>query len=182
MASLGIIGRIQSVEADGDPSPFQPPPASPVDNAYFGAAPFAFGADQVMRFRLRPLAPGSEAPDIDDPDYLANALRERLADDAAGPVAFAFEAQIRPAASLDPATDIENAHQGWDEKEHTIHRLAELTIPPQAIDTEEATEACERLVFKPWIGLAAHRPLGGINRLRRPVYNASSDARGQANP
>ena len=48
-----------------------------------------------------------------------------------------------------------------------------ITIPPQDFETDERRALCESLTFSPWHGLAEHRPLGGINRLRRPVYDAS---------
>jgi hypothetical protein len=31
--------------------------------------------------------------------------------------------------------------------------------------------------FSPWHGLAAHRPLGSINRVRKPAYEMSSGFR-----
>ena len=36
---------------------------------------------------------------------------------------------------------------------------------------------CERLVFTPWHSLAAHQPIGSINRLRKAVYEASAQHR-----
>lgn len=48
-----------------------------------------------------------------------------------------------------------------------------LSIPIQEFDSPQQRMACERLVFSPWHGLVDHQPLGGINRLRRAVYEAS---------
>jgi len=49
---------------------------------------------------------------------------------------------------------------------------------PQSPHTPEALEHCEMLAFSPWHSLAAHQPLGSINRLRRSVYSESANHRG----
>jgi hypothetical protein len=90
-------------------------------------------------------------------------------------VVFAFEAQIRTAADVEGAieTQIEDASVTWDAS-HAFRQLATLTIPPQDFETGERHSLCEGLFFTPWHGVAEHRPLGGINRLRRAVYEASA--------
>ncbi len=169
----GIIARIRSSGLTATPPAFQHPPASPVDNDYFGASPFLLGSDQVMRFRVRPRNPSSAEPNVDDPDYLRNALVRRLSDECQGPVIFDFEVQVRSASEIDPDRDIENASLPWSDDIPFVP-VAVLTIPLQEFDTPEQNARCEALVFTPWHGLEAHRPLGGINRLRRAVYEASA--------
>lgn len=171
--TLQLIKRIQSSAVEGETGAFQVPPSSPVDNDYFSAAPFLLGPDQVMRFRARPVAPSHDTPDISDSNYLRTALVQRLCNKEAGDVVFHFEVQVRQADSIDPVKDIENASEGWPD-EIPYQPVATLTIPLQKFDTPEQREHCERLVFTPWHGLEAHRPLGGINRLRRAVYEASA--------
>ncbi|WP_189654788.1 hypothetical protein [Paracoccus mutanolyticus] len=57
-----------------------------------------------------------------------------------------------------------------------------LTIPPQEFDTPERRARGEGLRFSPWHALAAHRPLGEINAVRRVVYPASQRAPMSAQP
>lgn len=168
-----IVQRIRSASLTATPPAFQKPPASPVDNNYFSASSFLLGPDHVMRFRVRPRNPSTAEPDIGDPDYLRTALVRRLKDECAGPVVFDFEIQVRPAGEIDADVDIENASREWSESIPFVP-AATLTIPLQEFDTPALNERCEKLVFTPWHGLAAHRPLGGINRLRRAVYEASA--------
>jgi hypothetical protein len=52
--------------------------------------------------------------------------------------------------------------------------VAKITIKPQDFDTESRRRKCEALFFTPWHGVAEHRPIGGINRLKLGVYRASS--------
>jgi hypothetical protein len=155
---------------------FQPAPASPVDNDYFSAAPFLFGEDHVMKFAALPLNRSTDLPKLTDGDnYLRKALHERLkpgGDD----VVFQFAVQVRTANQLQGKieTEIEDACVKWDD---SLHVVATLTIPPQDIDAPERRALCEKLFFTPWHGIDAHRPLGGINRLRKAVYDASAQLR-----
>ena len=72
---------------------------------------------------------------------------------------------------MDLATDIENASTEWKDK---YVKVARIVIPAQEVDSPELRLECERLFFTPWHGITAHKPLGGINRLRKAVYDASA--------
>ena len=52
-----------------------------------------------------------------------------------------------------------------------------IVAPQEDIDSAEHKAQCERLVFTPWHSLAAHQPIGSINRLRKAVYEASAQHR-----
>ena len=65
---------------------------------------------------------------------------------------------------------IEDASVVWDEAESPFRSVAKITVQNQPFGTGAAFAACERMSFNPWQSLAAHRPLGGINRVRRAVY------------
>lgn len=164
-----IVQRIRaSSVADGA---FFEPPASPVDNPYFSAAPFLFGEGRAMKFRASPTAPSTEPPNVNDPNYLRTALIERLKSEA---VVFDFAIQVRCRNQLDLPKDIENASHAWDDE---FIKVATITIPPQNFDSPEQRVKCERLFFTPWHGIPEHRPLGGINRLRKAVYLGSGKFR-----
>lgn len=177
METMEIITRIRTgikhAEIPEIPD-FQTPPASPLDNEYFSASPFMFGPTHVMRFKVTPVSPSVEPPQISDPNYLRSKLVQRLRDTSAGDVEFHFMIQIRHVDEIDPARDIENASHAWPDE---FHHIASLTIPLQEFDTPGPQNECEQLEFSPWRGLEAHRPLGGINRLRRAVYEASAGYR-----
>lgn len=132
-----------------------------------------------MKFSAVPVDPPAEAqPNVADPNYLRNALIERLAvrEDARA-VVFKFQVQRRATSGLDVARDIENASTEWPESEHAFVTVATITIPPQGFDSPGRRAACESLIFSPWHGVQEHRPLGGINRMRRAVYEASASFR-----
>ncbi len=173
-----IIGQIQSAEPfPAPPFAFQKPPASPVDNRYFSGSPFLFGEDRIMKFSASPLDPSSAVPNTGDEDYLRTALLERLTAPDAKDIVFDFQVQVRAASSLDIETEIEDACGEWREEDHPFVTVATIAIPPQNFDTDERKRLGEDLTFTPWHGIAEHRPLGGINRLRLAVYEASTQLR-----
>lgn len=176
----GIIKRIQSLSLTAQPPAYQAPPASPVDNRYFGGAPFLFGDDNAMKFSANPLSPvAGDGLSLADPSYLRAALRERLTAQGAQGVIFEFQVQVRNASELAGKidTEIEDASVQWDEAQHPFVTVGIIAIPPQDFEAAERRALCESLVFTPWHGIAEHRPLGGINRLRRTVYDASASFR-----
>ena len=175
LKSRDIIFRIKGFV----PPPFQPSPLSPLDNSYFSAAPFLLGEGRAMKFVCKPLNPatGELGDAVNDPDYLLTAMRTRMAAADGNDICFTFQIQVRDAASLAGKidTEIEDACTEWTEP---FIDAAHIRISPQDIASPERREFCETLFYTPWHGLAEHRPLGGINRLRRNVYDISAERRG----
>ena len=65
---------------------------------------------------------------------------------------------------------IDNLTVSWPEEQSPLFTVGRLTVEQQDIDFEKQREFCENLTFSPWHGLAVHRPVGALNRLRRVVY------------
>jgi hypothetical protein len=144
--------------------------ASPLESKYFSAAPFQFGKDRVMKFGVRPMdAAQSAMPASPGPNYLREAAIKHL---RAKPACFEFLVQVRPASGPDLA--IEDVTVEWKEEETAFQRVARITIPAQEFDSPASRAICENLFFTPWHSIEEHRPLGGINRLRKAVYLESS--------
>lgn len=60
--------------------------------------------------------------------------------------------------------------------------VARITVEPQMAWSPERSKAGDdRLSFSPWRGLAAHRPLGSIMRMRRHAYAMSARFRAERN-
>ena len=62
-----------------------------------------------------------------------------------------------------------------------FHRVGTIDIPSQDFRNPEQIALAEHLWFTPWHALAEQRPLGGINRIRKAAYGASSAVRHQLN-
>jgi len=78
---------------------------------------------------------------------------------------------------------VEDASVEWDETHSVPVTVATLVIPAQRVDPSgELAARCEPMSFNPWHSLVEHRPLGGMNRLRKVVYLASVQKRGDSRP
>ena len=172
-----IIRRISSLQVDGEKGAYQTPPASPEENAYFSGAPYLFGPDRVMKYAVRPVGEAAcGKPDVADPNYLRAGLTRRLSGPNAKGIVLDFQVQLRTKADLAGKleTEIEDACTEWKDPFVTVARI---TIPPQDFNTAEARSLCENLFFTPWHSVKEHQPIGGINRLKLGVYQASSEFR-----
>jgi hypothetical protein len=158
---------------------------NPLQAQYFGAAPFKFGPERVMKYSAAPV-PATPQPDFaaqPSENYLGEALAQTMQE--SGPVTFDFKILVRD-QEADFGPDqllIESATTTWDtadKKEVDAYgNVARLIIrTPQQTTIDVAKAACEKLAFTPWHSLAAHQPVGGINRLRRSVYYNSATHRG----
>lgn len=147
------------------------PVAHPLQVQYFGAAPFLFGANKVMRFTVKPISnKDSKLPENPKDNYLREALHDTMKEGQ--DIAFSFQIQLRKCSD---DLGIENAQSEWDESKFPFEEVAQITIPnPQETLSEENIIPCEKLAFNPWHSLIEHRPIGSINRLRKSVYLSSS--------
>lgn len=148
--------------------------ASPLDIAYWSTTPYRFGADpdSTVKYSVQPCSSvQSQLPDRPDADYLSQAIRDHLAQ---APACFDFMLQQQQ----DPETmPIEDASVIWDETAAPLQRVARITVAQQDFSSEQARAECEYISFNPWQSLAAHQPIGGINRVRKTVYAELSDFR-----
>lgn len=142
---------------------------------YFSVAPYLLG-DKAVKYSLTPRDTSQgPAPNDTSDDYLRKALVNHLAKSDA---IFDFSVQFQ----VDPYTmPIEDPGVTWDEALSPFRKVATLTIPAQTFDTLEQNEFGDNLSFNPWRCLPEHRPLGGISRARRQVYQALSAFRHERN-
>ena len=69
----------------------------------------------------------------------------------------------------------------WDEIKAPFIEVATIRIPKQQFNSEAQQTFCENLSYTPWHALAEHRPVGGINRVRKTVYEGISLLRHKLN-
>ena len=76
----------------------------------------------------------------------------------------------------------EDASIVWDETTAPYQTIGTVEFPVQTSFNQERRVFWEdHMVLDPWKGLAAHRPLGSINRLRKVVYGRSRKKRDELN-
>ena len=133
---------------------------------YWSTTPYRFGHDTRTAVKYSVLPCADSVPELNTTkheNFLRNAMREHL---ERVPACFEFMVQFQH----DPVSmPIEDAAVVWEEARAPFITLARIRIEagagPEAIDNN-----CEAMTFNPWQSLAEHRPLGGINRTRRPIY------------
>lgn len=154
-------------------------PAHPASMTYFSMAPIRFG-NFVAKYRAQPAGtlPGSFVNLVAKlgrhPDALRLILEETLRSQH---LLFEFQVQLRTSEQTMP---VEDAAVEWPESESPYRTVALLLLPRQDINTQQQESVCKQLSFNVWHALAAHRPLGGINRLRREAYPISAAWRRQS--
>lgn len=150
---------------------------SPLALQYYSMAPYLYGEGRAVKYSARPCAgslpPAPAASTKDDPDFLRHALWSRL---SAAPACFELLVQERK-----PGMEIEDVVPIWSEAASPFRRVAKIEVPAGQKSTAAREQACENLSFNPWSSPAEQRPLGGINRLRKVVYEAISAYRHSRN-
>lgn len=155
-------------------------PVHPLGATYYTQTPFRYG-DHIAKFSLKPISGIKDQADATinaagRPDAIREAINDLLIEQGG-----VWELQVQ--LCTDPEKmPIEDSTVAWDERESPYRAVATLRVAPQfgwEHGTSERTE--DALSFSPWHGLAAHRPLGGINRARKSSYEQSADYRARFN-
>ena len=157
------------------------PQVHPLGETYYSQTAFRYG-DYVAKFALFPVSAGLTAltgTTIDasgKPDAIREAVREDMIEQGG-----TWELRVQFATDLD-AMPIEDASKEWDQKESPFLTVATLTVEPQLAWEHGVTDHTDdALSYSVWHGIAAHRPLGAINRVRRDTYKFSAEYRGRFN-
>lgn len=149
--------------------------ANPLDVQYWSMVPLLMG-NRPAKASVRPVKrSGDTIPESPTPDFLREVMAAQLAREN---VEFDFLVQLQ----TDPkAMPVEDPRIRWDETRSPYRKVATLRIPAQRFDTPAQHAFAENLSYTPWHCLPEHRPLGGVNRCRKSVYQAISKIRHEAN-
>lgn len=149
--------------------------------SFYSVVPFLYGP-YYAKLAVVPVAPSLTAltdqpVDLDDrPDGLRQAVSEYF--DQQGGV---WEVRIQLATDIDKMP-IEDASVVWPEDLSPFVAVARIDVEPQAAwSGDKVREIDDSMAFSPWHGLQAHRPLGGVMRVRKPAYEMSAGFRAQHN-
>jgi hypothetical protein len=140
---------------------------------YWSQTPYKLG-DGAVKYWVAPAQP-QEHPAValdGSPDGLRAALIEQLTHRK---LAARFDLNAMPQTDAD-SMPIEDPTVDWTS---APVRLASISIYPQTFDTPQQMAFFENLSWSPWNALDEHRPLGGINRARKLIYEESSALRHQ---
>ncbi|NET84574.1 MAG: catalase family protein [Moorea sp. SIO1F2] len=147
---------------------------SPLESQYWSTTPYKYGSGAI-KFSLKPSPDNISTSSKSIPkteNYLRDAIREHLNNKEA---CFDFLIQFQTDADKMP---IEDPTIDW---KSPYQKVATLKIPAQTFESPEQIKFCEDLSYTPWHSLPEHRPLGGINRPRKQVYELISRLRNRLN-
>jgi hypothetical protein len=148
---------------------------------FYSQAPLRFG-DFIAKISAAPISPELTAL-TDAPlnvNGVPNGLREAVIKffRRNGGV-WEVRAQLCTDLELMP---IENAAVVWPENISPYRPVARIIVKPQLAWSEARSAAVDDgMSFAPWHGLAVHRPLGGIMRVRKVVYEMARRFRAEGN-
>jgi hypothetical protein len=149
----------------------------PLGETYFSQTPFRYG-DHIAKFQLAPVSPaltrltGDIVSTSGRPDALREAVREVLIEQGG-----TWELRVQLNRDLE-AMPVEDPTKEWKEADSPFQTVATLEIPPQLSWEHGGSDAVDdALSYSIWHGIAAHRPLGNVNRARRDTYAHSAGFR-----
>ncbi|GGI53466.1 catalase family protein [Oxalicibacterium solurbis] len=148
--------------------------ANPLQMRYWSTTPYLFGDTAVKYSAIPHQFDQAPPPSGAGPDFLREAMIRQLSQRDA---LFDFTVQLQKNASM----PIEDPGKEWRESESPFRKVATIRILQQDFDSDAQRVFGENLSFTPWHSLPAHRPLGGINRARKIVYDAISTFRHERN-
>jgi hypothetical protein len=176
---LGIEGSIIAAKINGKTI------ANPLYSRYWSTVPYQLGSGsnrRAMKYSAKPCGEMNNTPPSDqsqDHNYLRAAMQQHLNSNDA---CFEFLIQTRDASTpAGAALSVEISTKEWEENVAPFVKVATITIPKQTFDKPAQHEFCENLSYTPWHSLSQHRPLGGVNRIRRVVYSTIADLRRSIN-
>ncbi len=157
------------------------PNTHPLGETYYTQVLLRHG-DYIAKLSVAPVSPnlteltGSKVETSGRPDALREDLGEVLIEQDS-----VWEVRAQLCTDLE-TMPIEDSSVVWDEEQSPFVPVARLTVPAQLGCQHGLSEQQEQAVsFSPWHGIAAHQPLGGVNRARKPTYEKSTEFRGERN-
>ena len=150
---------------------------TPFAGTYHSAAHYAFGEDKAARYSLtqnqcigtnvipRKNKNAMKVPRT-NPNFLSAQLIADINQSSPNPICMTLAMQIQTDKKL---ANVESPDRKWKHPEPIA--VAELRIETHTDEALFKDSECEDMSFRPWHSLVEHRPIGGLNRLRKFAYH-----------
>lgn len=156
-------------------------PVHPLGETYYSQTAFRYG-DHIAKFAVFPVSPGltgltgSHVATSGRPDAIRETMNKELIEHGG-----TWELRVQLCHDLGKQP-VEDATIEWKQADTPFVTVATLAVEPQlAWEPVASTRTEDAIAFNVWHGLAAHRPLGNINRARQEPYERSAAFRGRVN-
>ena len=152
-------------------------PDSLVTSRFWSGSSYTLGPSQYAKYSAIPCKENRPASSVDksNPDYLRLELAKQS---EKGGACYEFAVQLQVQGKKMP---VEDTTVEWKESDSPFVPLARIVIKAGPNNTEAMNEQCENTAFNPWHSLVDHKPVGVMNRVRKPLYQAMSRFRQQHN-
>lgn len=141
--------------------------------------PYLLGEGTAVKYAVMPRTPTTETIPGKKDNVSDRYLRERLvANLEKDDIYLDFYVQVQTDPRKMP---IEDPRKLWSRDESPFIKVATIKVLKQTFDTPAQQLYGDNLSFSPWHALPVHRPLGGINRGRRAIYDTMSKFRHKRN-
>ena len=182
VVSAALRGARSALEAVGVESPAinslgGAPNIEPLGETYYTATAFRYG-DYLAKFSLKPVASAMIALTgrVIQIDGREDAIREEVQKEMHG-IDAEWEFRVQLCRDLEKQP-VEDPTVEWDEAEAPFFRVGTVRAAPHdSWDAGRVERVNEQTRFSIWTGIAAHQPLGNVNRARRDTYRHSADFR-----
>ncbi|GAA3693381.1 catalase family protein [Sphingomonas cynarae] len=157
------------------------PNSDPLGETYFSVTPFRYG-DYIAKFAIFPVS--KDLTDQTDttidatgrPDALRDVIRSETQ-----VLEMEWEVRVQLCRDLEEQP-VEDPTVEWKQDDAPFQTVATIRAAKQDSLTEDKFQKInEEMRFSIWTGLAAHQPLGNINRARNGTYRHSADFRARVN-
>jgi len=155
--------------------------SDPLGETYFSVTPFRYG-DYIAKFAIFPVS--KDLTDQTDttidatgrPDALRDVIRSETQ-----VLEMEWEVRVQLCRDLEEQP-VEDPTVEWKQDDAPFQTVATIRAAKQDSLTEDKFQKInEEMRFSIWTGLAAHQPLGNINRARNGTYRHSADFRARVN-
>jgi hypothetical protein len=147
----------------------KPLPKALLATEFHSMSAYKLGPQSNVKFMAKPAAckEGGSTPSrwvAWSRNGLGEGLRKDLGKDAA---CFDLMMQMQVPGKNMP---VEDTTVRWSRRDSPFVTVARVEIRKQDIQPQMDSKFCENLSFTPWHALPEHRPVGGLNRVRKAVY------------
>lgn len=147
------------------------PETNPLGETYYTQVPLRYG-EHIAKLSAAPVGTLAALKDAkvdlsDRRDGLRAAIGQHFSDHGGD-----WELRVQLCTDL-VAMPVEDASVAWSEDVSPYITVARISVAAQPSWSPDNVAAIDDgLAFSPWHGLVDHQPLGGIMRVRKPVYAA----------
>jgi catalase len=181
MRSVNIALSLDGIKSPTVASLGGAPNVDPLGETYYSVTPFRYG-DHVAKFSVAPHSSnltertGAEIDASNRRDAIREAVQTEM---HAIDGVWEFRVQLARDLTKQP---VEDPTVEWNEDDAPFQRVGIITVNRQDSWEASLVEAVDKnMRFSIWTGLAAHQPLGNINRARKAPYQHSAKFRAAFN-